>query len=628
MSLLSSVFAAEIGPKLQEALEGDAQSFDVVIKLKEKLNGKKIRRAVRKSLRGNNNIREEVINRLKSRSERAQRSIRRLLAKLTPEEGRYLWAVNSVSLELSREAITEVAAHPKVEEIELNVIQQFIEPDAVKSKKFKKRSGKRELFVSQKANKRNKRGKRGKRGKRNKRNKRNRNNQGSDSVSGLAVNEALPGFDNFSFYGREVTQSDDVNNILGITGKGVVVAVLDTGIQQNHSEFANPAKDINGNNIPRFVQGASFINNEPNELEDLNNHGTHCAGTVAGSTVGVAPDAQLMAVKVLAGNGSGGGIGIIQGIQFAAANGADVISMSLGSPQDFPGVDGLERAVNNAVASGAVVVVAAGNSGSNASTLGSPGSAEDCISVGAHDSRGALASFSSRGPNADGLARPDLTAPGVGVRSAIANGGFAFFNGTSMATPHVAGISALMLELLKPAEANGFVIPDNLTRTAFLKQIFTRPENVFGQAIPNQTGAGSINAFLSVSELATLVQPEPEPEPVAEPQESDFTQEKLLNDLVVVLREVLSPLSRTLQSRFRFRLNSATEINIEERTAVVRLRVERFVVVGGRFVRRIRNLTLNFTLELSNPEAPIEEAIFTWVLDEQSNQALQDIVNI
>ncbi|WP_372369138.1 S8 family serine peptidase [Candidatus Uabimicrobium sp. HlEnr_7] len=620
LSLLSSIFAAEIGPKLQEALEGDAQSFDVVIKLKEKLNGKRIRRAVRKSLRGQDNVREEVIRRLKKRAERTQRNVRRVLSKLTSAEGRYLWAVNSVSLELSRDAITEILAHPKVEEIELNVVQLFLEPEAVNQRKFKKRSGKRELFASTKR----KRGKRGRRGKRNRRNKRNKNNSNSqDNVSGLAVNEDIPGFNDFNTYGLEVTQSDEVNNVLGITGKGVLVAVLDTGILSSHSEFANSAKDINGNNISKFVTGASFVNGE-NNTEDLNDHGTHCAGTVAGATAGVAPDAQLMAVKVLGAAGNGSGIGIIQGIQFAASNGADVISMSLGTAGDNPGTDGIEQAVNNAVAAGVVVVVAAGNSGDGAGTLGSPGTSPDIISVGAHDRNGDIANFSSRGPNADGLNRPDLMAPGVGVRSSVRNGGFAFFSGTSMATPHVSGISALMLEVLKPAEANGFVLPEGLTRTAFFKQIFTRPENTFEQAIVNVTGAGAINALNSVNELITLTAPEPEPEPEPEPQETDFVQQKVIDDFIPVLREVYG----NQINSFRFFLNAAVEINIEERTAIMRLGVQRFVIVNGRFVRRQANLTLNFALLHSNPEAPVEEAIFNWVLDEQSRQALENTLNL
>lgn len=633
LSLLSSIFAAEIGPKLQEALEGDAQSFDVVIELNEKLNGKKIRRAATKLLRGQNNIRAEVIKRLKERTERSQRSLRRVISRLTNNEAKYLWAVNSISLELSRDAITELAAHPKVKEIELNVVQQFLEPEEVNQAVFEKRSGKREISVpqsqsnrnSRRANRRDRKSirKLAKLLKRNRKNKKN-SDSSSDSASGLAVNEDVPGFDSFNTYGLEVTQSDDVNNLLGITGKGVIVAVLDTGIQSNHSEFANPAKDINGNNISKFVTGASFINGEGNPEQDGNNHGTHCAGTVAGATAGVAPDAQLMAVKVLAANGSGSGIGIIQGIQFATANGADVISMSLGTAGDNPGTDGIENAVNNAVAAGIVVVVAAGNAGPDAGTLGSPGTSPLIISVGAHDSNGNIANFSSRGPNADGLIRPDLMAPGVGVRSAIANGGFAFFSGTSMATPHVSGIAALMLEVLKPAVANGFVIPDNLTPTAFFKQIFTRPENVFGQAIPNVTGAGAINALNSVNELLTLTQPEPEPEPEPEPQATDFTQEKVIDDFVPVLREVYGEDIRF----FRFFLNAPVEINEEARTAIMRLAVQRFVVVNGRFVRRQANLTLNFTLQHSNPEAPVEEAIFTWILDEQGRQDLEATRNL
>lgn len=216
----------------------------------------------------------------------------------------------------------------------------------------------------------------------------------------------------------------------GVTGSGVKVAILDTGIDASH-------EDLN------VAGGASFIAGEPNALEDGNSHGTHVAGTVAGlnnslGVLGVAPAAELYAVKVLDSSGSGTYSGIAQGIEWAVDNNMDVINMSLGGSS---GSTALQQAVDNAYNSGIVVVAAAGNSGSKGkrNTIGYPAKYASVIAVGAVDSSNNRASFSSVGDELE------VMAPGVSVLSTVPGNGYDSYNGTSMASPHVAGAAALIL---------------------------------------------------------------------------------------------------------------------------------------------------------------------------------------
>lgn len=210
-------------------------------------------------------------------------------------------------------------------------------------------------------------------------------------------------------------------------GKGVKVAVIDTGIDTGHPELSG---SVDG--------GYSAITKteNPADYQDDNGHGSHVAGTIAAKkdgkgVVGVAPKARLYAVKVLDADGSGNLSDVIDGIVWAAKNKMDVANMSLGAPVDS---EAMKRAVRFARGSGVVVVAAAGNSGGS---VGFPGAYEDTIAVAASDSADKLAGFSSRGPEVD------FIAPGVDVLSAKMGGGFASYSGTSMAAPHVAGLAAL-----------------------------------------------------------------------------------------------------------------------------------------------------------------------------------------
>ncbi|MGW3492195.1 S8 family serine peptidase [Streptomyces sp. NPDC001020] len=233
----------------------------------------------------------------------------------------------------------------------------------------------------------------------------------------------------------------------GFTGKGVTVAVLDTGADTGHPDLAG-----------RVSQTKSFIDGQ--EVADRNGHGTHVTSTVGGSGAasdgterGVAPDTTLAVGKVLSDQGTGSESQIIAGMEWAARDvHARIISMSLGSSEASDGTDPMAEAVNTlSKETGALFVIAAGNTGAP-SSIGSPGAADSALTVGAVDSADQAAYFTSAGPRyGDNALKPDISAPGVDIlaaRSQLVSGSgyYTRMSGTSMATPHVAGVAALLAE--------------------------------------------------------------------------------------------------------------------------------------------------------------------------------------
>jgi subtilisin family serine protease len=234
----------------------------------------------------------------------------------------------------------------------------------------------------------------------------------------------------------------------GFTGAGMTAAVLDSGIDLDHPDFTG-----------RLVEVRNFT--DAPDGNDTYGHGTHVASILAGTGAasvgtyrGVAPDARLLIGKVCPAN-SCPESAILAGMEWASRQGADVVNMSFGGP-DTPGLDPVERAVNELTAeTGALFVVAAGNDGTNL-PVSSPASADAALAVGAVDRDDTLADFSSRGPRVgDSAIKPDLTAPGVGIVAARASDGFIgetvddFYtrlSGTSMATPHAAGAAVLLAQ--------------------------------------------------------------------------------------------------------------------------------------------------------------------------------------
>jgi len=229
----------------------------------------------------------------------------------------------------------------------------------------------------------------------------------------------------------------------GLTGSGVKVAVVDTGIDATHPDLAG-----------KVVAAKDFT--DSGDTRDLVGHGTHVAATIGSIDSrykGVAPGAQLLSAKVCLDVGCPESA-ILAGMQWSVEQGAKVVNMSLGGG-DTPEQDPLEAAVEDLTARfGALFVIAAGNSGADAS-IGSPGSADSALTVGAVTKTDELAGFSSRGPRTgDAALKPDITAPGVNIVAARSKDGFLGdpgathmpLSGTSMATPHVAGAAAILVQ--------------------------------------------------------------------------------------------------------------------------------------------------------------------------------------
>lgn len=240
------------------------------------------------------------------------------------------------------------------------------------------------------------------------------------------------------------------------TGRGVGVAILDTGVHLNHPDLAG-----------RIAQTASFVPGE--SVDDGHGHGTHCVGTscgpqtpASGPRYGVACGADIYVGKVLSNQGRGGDGQILEGINWAVAQkDVRVVSMSLGGAVALGGGYSriYERAARRALKRGVVVVAAAGNESKRPGTVepvGQPANCPSILAVGAIAKDYTIAPFSCAGLNPNGGA-VDLVAPGVDVLSAWRGGGYRRLSGTSMATPHVAGVTALLWEQTPGADASEIV---------------------------------------------------------------------------------------------------------------------------------------------------------------------------
>jgi subtilisin family serine protease len=246
----------------------------------------------------------------------------------------------------------------------------------------------------------------------------------------------------------EVVYVDDAQSTWGLkatrvvnsryTGRGIKVAILDTGLDLTHPDFRGRAITSNS-----FVPGQT--------VQDGHGHGTHCTGTatgrkdVNGRRYGIASDAAIFAGKVLSNAGSGPTSGILAGMEWAITNGCQVISMSLGNNVTTPST-AYEAVGRRALQNGCLIVAAAGNARPNF-TVGQPANSPSIMAVAAVNNQLRLASFSSASGPTPG-ANVDIAGPGVNVYSSVPmprryDG---TFSGTSMATPHVAGIAALWAE--------------------------------------------------------------------------------------------------------------------------------------------------------------------------------------
>lgn len=292
----------------------------------------------------------------------------------------------------------------------------------------------------------------------------------------------------------------------GFAGKGVLVGVVDTGIDTSHPDVTGRVQAF------KDFTGEGQIDN--------NGHGTHVAGIVGGTGAasqgkyrGVAYECDFVIAKVLRGSGGGLMSDVIAGLEYCVEQKAHVINLSLGGGSANDGTDALSVACDNAVGLGIVVCVAAGNSGPGASTVGSPACARQVITIGATDKQDVIANYSSRGPTSDGRVKPDVCFPGSSITAPRAkntamgspqNDFYTTASGTSMATPHAAGACALMLQKkpdLKPAE---------------IKALFMAHTKNLGLD-ENTQGKGRVLVAEAFDAITVPTPPPPEPPPPEPP---------------------------------------------------------------------------------------------------------------
>ena len=280
---------------------------------------------------------------------------------------------------------------------------------------------------------------------------------------------------------------------LGITGTGVTVATIDSGVDWQHpalhANYRGTRGGLPADHLHNWFDGTDEGAVYPS---DLNGHGTHTMGTLAGQDgIGVAPGARWMAAKGLNSQGYGLNSWLHAAFQFMLAPGGDpnyspdLVSNSWGnndgSSTEFSAdIDALHAA-------GILVLFANGNSGPQDGSVGSPASLPNAFGIGATDTDDDVASFSSRGPSPFGDVRPHVSAPGVQVLSSLPGGVFGTESGTSMATPHVAGVAALLLSANPSLGITGTLYALTSTATAL------------GQILPsNNSGWGRVDAYRAV----------------------------------------------------------------------------------------------------------------------------------
>ncbi|MBI2627034.1 MAG: S8 family serine peptidase [Parcubacteria group bacterium] len=276
----------------------------------------------------------------------------------------------------------------------------------------------------------------------------------------------------------------------GNKGVGVKVAIIDSGIDYTH-----PDLDAN------FGGGYDFVNNDTDSMDD-NGHGTHVAGTVAAEdndtgVVGVAPEASLYGLKVLNSSGSGSWSNVVAALQWAVDNGIQVTNNSYGAGSD-PGST-VKAAFDNSAAVGIYHAAAAGNSGNckgNNDTVGYPARYDSVIAVAATNKSDSRPCFSSTGPAVE------LSAPGVSINSTQLGGGYVEFSGTSMASPHVAGVAALVIAAgIADSNGNGLINDE-------IRQVLNdTAEDLGDTGRDNKYGWGLVSAAAAVAAVGPVEPP-------------------------------------------------------------------------------------------------------------------------
>ena len=361
---------------------------------------------------------------------------------------------------------------------------------------------------------------------------------GSVLVEDIVALSKLPGVVMVELDGiLEVANSDvkDVHGVWGIyeetgyDGAGSVIAIIDTGIDDEHLGL-DDLDDDNTTDDPKVIAFFDAINNASvrdgsTEPYDGNGHGSHCAGTTAGTGAptyehtGMAPQAQLVGVKVLSDSGSGSFSQVMDGMEWTVDNRHEfnirIASMSLGGfgaiewTQDEE--ESVNRMANEMVRNGIALFIAAGNNAISAQ-IGTPGSAEDVITVGALDKDTAIAIYSSQGPTEEGRIKPNIAFVGSSVMSVEANtvSGYEPLSGTSMATPGAAGVAALMYQAnpdLSPFDVRNIMQETSTYRVChYMAANEACPEDAIPKNRQNNVyGHGQVEALPAVLEAANRV---------------------------------------------------------------------------------------------------------------------------
>ena len=417
--------------------------------------------------------RDFVVNELKAFAEASQHDLKRTLAEMESHgmvsSVRSLWSANTLYFEATKPAILDLAERTDIEIISLNTQHQWIP-------------------------------------------------EGETPKPASATRETTP----------NITQvnADKVWE-LGYTGAGVLVSVVDSGVNYNHLDLADHLWD-GGEEFP--YHGYDYVNNDNDPMDDMG-HGTHCSGTVlgdgtAGSLTGMAPEATLMCVKSIKADGFGGAVNIAGGMEWSVEHGCDLISMSLGMVNaGIADKEILRRTCESILDAGIIALVCAGNEGAfqfyapipnnvrvpascpppylDPDQMANPGPLSCVMAIGAVNYNDAAAGFTSQGPvtwqdtefgdyaynPGIGLIRPDVCAPGVSIKSLDYENtsGYTSMDGTSQATPCVAGIVALMLSKnpeLTPAQ---------------ICQILEETSVKLTPTKSNITGVGRVDALAAVN---------------------------------------------------------------------------------------------------------------------------------
>ena len=419
----------ELSRQMAMSLSNNSEdAIFVIVIMKEQYQPPDIKDRSNKDNKDKKQHRLETVKALKEQSQHSQRDINLALKEKGPDKAKNiqpLWIVNAIGLEATPDVIEELARRDDVAEIIPNFKVHALEEPMDKS-----------------------------------------------TVSALAAPTA---------WGVEKINAPQVW-ALGYNGTGINVSVIDTGVNYNHPDLADS-----------YLFGYDYVNADSDPMDDhILGHGTHVAGTIvgngaSGTNTGVAPGAKLLVAKVLDSNGNGDLWDVYWASQWSVNNGADVISMSLGGSH----FSLMTLTIKNIVDSGVVPVIAAGNDGPSYYTIDCPGDEENAITVGSTDITDTIASSSSRGPVnwvSGTYIKPDMVAPGVSIESTNYLGGYRLMSGTSMATPHVSGAVALILQ------AN-----PNLTPLQVRQLLEDTAIDLGTAGKDNVSGSGRIDVFRAIS---------------------------------------------------------------------------------------------------------------------------------